>query len=219
VTLIDAALDYQVKPVWQGRDFNFHIDENGFHWQGARNRYDDLPVPSIPAQNASTALQVIEILGLQINKRQMSQVFSQTSLPGRRQIIQSNPTVLLDVAHNPQATNLFALDIKNMKYKRVIAVVAMLADKDIDATLAPMLSVVSTWYCSSLDVPRGALSSTLVSAVLSSEQKVLEYDSVEVAYKCALENAGKDDLVIVFGSFFTVTNVLEMGSFTPHEKV
>jgi dihydrofolate synthase/folylpolyglutamate synthase len=106
-----------------------------------------------------------------------------------------------------------------MKYKRVIAVVAMLADKDIIATLAPMLSVVSNWYCASLDIPRGAKSSTLVSAVLSSQQKVLEYDSVEIAYKYALEKAKQDDLVIVFGSFYTVTDVLKIGLLTPQEKV
>jgi dihydrofolate synthase/folylpolyglutamate synthase len=218
-TLVDAALDYQVKAVWQGSDFHFQIDVHGFHWQGVNSRYDNLPIPNIPNQNASTALQVIEILGLQLDNRQMGQVFSQTSLPGRRQVIQNKPTVMLDVAHNPQATTLLAVDIKNMKYKRVIAVVAMLSDKDIGATLAPMLSVVSTWICASLNVPRGAQSCTLVSAVLSSEQKVLDYDSVEVAYQCALEEASKDDLVIVFGSFFTVTHVLKMGLLTPQEKV
>jgi len=218
-TLVDAALHYQVKPVWQGSDFYFQIDAKGFHWQSVNSRYDNLPIPNIPAQNASTALQVIEILKLQLDNRQMTQVFKQTCLPGRRQIIQNTPTVMLDVAHNPQATNLLAVDIGNMKHKRVIAVVAMLADKDIDATLTPMLSVVSTWHCASLDMPRGAPSSTLVTAVLSSEQKVLDYESVEAAYQCALESAEKDDLVIVFGSFFTVTYVLNMGLLAPHEKV
>ena len=218
-TLLQAAMDYQVKPLWQGSDFNYQIDTRGFHWQGVNSHFENLPVPYIPAQNASTALQVIGLLGLQLDNELMSQVFKQTSLPGRRQVIQINPTVILDVAHNPQATTLLAHDINNMNYNRVIAVVAMLADKDINATLAPMLSEVSTWCCAGLDIPRGAQSSTLVSAVLSSEQKVLDYDSVEIAYKCALEMAEKDDLVIVFGSFFTVANVLKMGSLTPHEKV
>lgn len=218
-TLVDASLDYQVNPIWQGRDFDFQIDSSGFHWQGVKSAFKNLPVPNIPAQNASTALQVIETLGLQLHNEQMAQVFSQTRLPGRRQVIQYKPTVLLDVAHNPHATNLLALDIKNMQHKRVIAVVAMLADKDIDATLAPMLPVVSLWHCASLDVPRGAQSSTLVCAVLSSQEKVLDYDSVELAYESALEKAGKDDLIIVFGSFFTVTNVLKMGSLTPDKKV
>jgi dihydrofolate synthase/folylpolyglutamate synthase len=149
----------------------------------------------------------------------MVHVINQTRLPGRRQVIQNKPLVILDVAHNPQATSLLAFDINNMNYKRIIAVVGMLADKDIEATLAPMLSVVSIWYCATLDVPRGAQSSSLVSAVFSSKQKVLEYDSVDVAYKCALEKAEKNDIVIVFGSFFTVTKVLKMASLTPQEKV
>ena len=218
-TLVNAVSDYKVKAVWQGSDFDFRIDDKGFHWKGLVGRYDNLPIPSIPVQNASTALQVIETLGLQLDNKQMARVFSQTSLPGRRQVIQTKPTVILDVAHNPHATKLLAFDLKNMKYKNVIAVVAMLADKDIEATLAPMSSVVSHWFCASLDVPRGAPSSTLVSAVLSFEQKVLDYDSVEAAYKCALEKAEEDDLVIIFGSFFTVTKVLEMGLLTPNEKV
>lgn len=218
-TLVDAALACQVKAAWQGRDFSFQLDDKGFHWKGMFSCYDNLPVPMIPAQNASTALQVIDILGLQLDNKQMTEVFAQTCLPGRRQIIQNLPRVILDVAHNPQATTLLAFDIMNMKYKKVIAVVAMLADKDIEATLAPMLGVVSNWFCASLDVPRGAPASTLVSAVLSSEQKVLDYESVESAYKCALEKAEKDDLVIVFGSFFTVTKVLEMGTLPPNKKV
>jgi len=219
ITLVEAAVSYQVKPVWQGTDFQFQLDVKGFHWQGVNSRYDNLPIPKIPAQNASTALQVIEILGLNLDNLQMKQVINQTSLPGRRQVIQDKPCVMLDVAHNPQATTLLAFDIKNMQYKRVIAVVGMLADKDIEATLAPMLPVVSVWYCATLDVVRGAQSSRLISAVLSSKQKVLEYDLVEVAYQCALENAEEHDLVIVFGSFFTVTNVLKIATLTPQEKV
>lgn len=218
-TLLDAALQYQVHPLWQGKDFHYQVNAKGFQWQGTKSRFDNLPIPNIPIQNAATALQVIETLDLQLTNIQMAQVFINTRLPGRRQIIFSNPTVMLDVAHNPQATRLLARDIKNMDYKRVIAVVAMLADKDIEATLAPMLSIVSNWYCASLDVPRGAKASTLVSAVLSSEQKVLDYNSVEVAYENALANADKEDLVLVFGSFFTVTNILKMGWLPPHEKV
>lgn len=218
-SLVDAALSYQVKPLWQGSDYHYQIDAQGFHWQGVNRCYDHLPVPNIPVQNASTALQVIEVLGLQLDNKQMAHVIKQTSLPGRRQVIHIEPTVMLDVAHNPQATSLLAFDINNMNYKQVIAVVGMLADKDIKATLAPMLSVVSIWHCATLDVPRGAQSSRLVSAVFSTKQKVLGYESVEVAYKCALEKAEKDDLVVVFGSFFTVTNILKMASLTPHEKV
>ena len=210
VTLVSAAFENRVNSFWQGQDFQYKVDHKGFHWQGRNSRYDNLPNPQIPVQNASTALQVIEILGLQLDSSQMMQTFKRTSLPGRRQVVQSKPTVILDVAHNPQATNLLAIDIKNKQPQKVIAVVAMLADKDIEATLAPMLPIVSNWYCASLDVPRGAPASTLVSAVLSNEQKVLDYHSVEAAYISALESAEEDDVLVVFGSFFTVAEIRKL---------
>ena len=178
-----------------------------------------MPTPNIPAQNAATALQVIEVLGLKLDESLIAQVFKQTSLPGRRQLINNHPSVMLDVAHNPQATLLLSEELANLPYQKVIAVVAMLQDKDIKATLAPMLSVISHWHCASLQVPRGAKSDVLVSAVSSSKQKVLDYESVETAYKMAVTNANKNDLVIVFGSFFTVASVLNMGELTPQEKV
>jgi dihydrofolate synthase/folylpolyglutamate synthase len=59
----------------------------------------------------------------------------------------------------------------------------------------------------------------LVSGVLSSEQNVLKYSTVETAYKSALEEAKTGDLVIVFGSFYTVTEILKIGLLTPLEKV
>lgn len=228
ITLTQATIDYQVKSLWQGVDFQFNLDSQGFHWQGVNSQYQDLPIPNIPAQNASTALQVIDLLNLELNHEQMVDVFKHTCLPGRRQIIQTQPTVMLDVAHNPQATALLASDIAKQGYNRVIAVVAMLADKDIKASLLPMLSVVSQWHCATLQVPRGASSDKLVLALrseqlrseqLRSEQKVLNFDSVKAAYLNALETAQKDDLIIVFGSFFTVVDILDTELLTPKLKV
>jgi dihydrofolate synthase/folylpolyglutamate synthase len=210
-SLLKSAKNYGVSAKWQGKDFSYRIDEKGFNWKGEAAHYNALPIPHIPAQNASTALQVIEVLDIALNHQQMNHVFKQTQLPGRRQVIKSKPTVMLDVAHNPQATTLLAADITNMQQTKVIAIVAMLADKDISASIAPMLPVVSTWYCASLDVPRGAKSSRLTTEVLSSGQKVLDYESVEIAYKKALEEAQQEDLIVVFGSFFTVAKILELG--------
>jgi dihydrofolate synthase/folylpolyglutamate synthase len=218
VTLNEAAQAVAVKPLWQGVNFRYQIDNTGFNWQGMNHQYRALPVPHIPAQNASTALQVLEILGVELEHQQMVQVFSNTQLLGRRQIIQHQPTVMLDVAHNPQATALLANDLKSKRYRSVIAVVGMLTDKDIKASLAPMLSVISTWHCATLNVPRGASANTLFS-ILSAEKKVLNFNSVETAFLAALEKSAKDDLIIVFGSFFTVADVLKVRSLDNQKEV
>lgn len=206
-TLFEAAKQHQVNPLWQGKEFRYQCDDSGFHWQGVSSAYTHLPIPKIPLQNASTALQVIDTLKLSLDSAKMVEVFNNTFLAGRRQIVQTAPTVMLDVAHNPQATRLLAEDLARKNNNQVIAVVAMLADKDSVASLTPMLSAVTTWHCAPLDVPRGATANSLVS-VLSPQKNVLEFDSVEQAYLHALKTATKEDLVIVFGSFFTVGKVL-----------
>jgi dihydrofolate synthase/folylpolyglutamate synthase len=60
----------------------------------------------------------------------------------------------------------------------------------------------------SLNVPRGA-SSKQLNSVLDEGQKVLEFPDVSQAYSQALEMAKEEDLIVVFGSFFTVAEVLK----------
>ncbi|KXI30626.1 bifunctional tetrahydrofolate synthase/dihydrofolate synthase [Paraglaciecola hydrolytica] len=205
-TLLAAAEKLRVKASWQGQEFNYQLCATGFNWSNATYQFIDLIKPLIPAQNASTALQVLSTLGLPLEQSFVHQLFSQTKLAGRRQIIRQNPTIMLDVAHNPHATRLLAKELSGQSYGQIIAVVGMLADKDIQQSLLPLVDVVDCWYCASLQVPRGAQAKQLVS-VLSQGKLVLEFDSVKAAYGTACEIAQKDDLILVFGSFYTVAEV------------
>ena len=217
-TLMQEVERHQVQVYWQTKDFDYQINTQGFYWQGENINYQCLPQPFVPAQNVSTALKVLELLGMKFEDQSLKKVFANTQLVGRRQVIQQQPTVMLDVAHNPQATSLLASDIKNMGYKRIIAVVAMLADKDIQASLAPMQQVVTSWYCANLDVSRGA-SANVVASALTTDKKVVNFPSVKAAYKNVLANARQDDLIIVFGSFFTVADVLKLGGHSSIKEV
>lgn len=210
-TLLDEVKRFQVKAYWQSIDFKFFVDNKGFNWDDNVKHHQCISKPMIPAQNVSTGLKVLALLGQTFNDEQLTKVILKTKVMGRKHIIQSKPTVLLDVAHNPQATGLLANEIKELGTgcNRVIAVVAMLADKDIKASLEPMVDIVSSWYCADLDVPRGA-SANVIASHLTSNKKVVNFDSVIEAYKSALDNAQQEDLVVVFGSFFTVAEILNL---------
>ncbi|MEP0356389.1 bifunctional tetrahydrofolate synthase/dihydrofolate synthase [Paraglaciecola sp.] len=218
-TLIDEVKRIQVKAYWQSKDFKYSVDNNCFYWDDSIHNYQHISKPMIPAQNVSTGLKVLSLLGQTYNDDQLSQIISKTKLMGRKHIVQSAPTVLLDVAHNPQATALLANDIMDLEldYDRVIAVVAMLADKDIKASLAPMMDIVSSWNCADLDVPRGA-SANLIASHLTSNKKVVNFTSVLEAYKSALNVAQQGDLVVVFGSFFTVAEILNLKGYSLIEE-
>jgi dihydrofolate synthase/folylpolyglutamate synthase len=208
-SIFAAAKLCNVKASWQGKDFTFREDEQGFHWRNQQRELLNLPLANIPAQNASTALQVIDHLTLPLSEEDFADLLAKTSLPGRRQIIQHSPTTMLDVAHNPQATRELLREIQKLQYARLYLVVSMLSDKDIEQTLEPFQKLNANWLIAPLDVQRGATTQQIIS-VLDKGQKVLEFDQVKEAYQYALESAVKDDLIIVFGSFFTVAEVLKL---------
>ena len=209
LTLVAAAKTLGVAATWQSQDFHFELSDSGFSWRNQSYQFDQLIKPLIPAQNAATALQTLNVLGLPLKPTFVNQLFAQTKLLGRRQIVQQQPTIMLDVAHNPHATRLLAQEISQQYYRQVIAVVGMLADKDIQQSLAPLVKYVDSWHCASLHVQRGAKAKQLVS-VLSQGKMVLEFDSVTQAYTAACDIAHKEDLILAFGSFYTVAEVLTL---------
>ena len=86
----------------------------------------------------------------------------------------------------------------------------MLKDKDITNALLPMLPIVHAWYLAELDAPRTASIELLVEK-LSSQKQVVEnincFDNITQAFKIANQQAKTTDLILVFGSFFTVAEV------------
>lgn len=207
--LVKAVDELQVQASWQGKDFHFKQNQSGFHWSNGNMQLTDLPLPHIPLQNASTALQVMQLLKFEFDVAQVTQIFANSHLPGRQQLLQSAPDVLLDVAHNPHATrHLYSL-LCSRSYRDIYLVTGMLKDKDIASTFAPLYPLNGTWLLGALDVPRGASAGDL-KTVLDQGQKVLEFATISQAYRHAIDSAEKQDLIVVFGSFITVAEVLKL---------
>ncbi|GAC13479.1 bifunctional tetrahydrofolate synthase/dihydrofolate synthase [Aliiglaciecola lipolytica] len=212
VTLLEEVEKFEAKATWQGRDFGFEDRQQFWRWHNQTRQLTQLPLPLIPMQNASTAFQVLSLLGyLPQSQADIALLLQKASLSGRFELISQAPDVIVDVAHNPQATELLATRIKRMNYNRLHLVVAMLEDKDIAGSLLPLESLQANWYVASLNVPRGAQSKAL-KTVLTPSQKVVEFDHVTDALQAAKKKAEQTDLIVVFGSFFTVCEVMETSS-------
>lgn len=208
-SLINSVKNLQADAAFQGIDFRFEREsEVTWRWRDGHNEFLGLPEPQIPNQNASTAIAAMLKAGWSINSEVLSVGLQKASLPGRFQLINQDPLVVLDVAHNPQATAHLVKKIQNSQFQKLHLVVAMLADKDIENSLAPFKPLQSKWYVASLSVPRGAKSSTLVSH-LPGGVVYDQYPRVNEAYIQAKQNAAKGDMIVVFGSFFTVAAVLQ----------
>ncbi|WP_438863455.1 bifunctional tetrahydrofolate synthase/dihydrofolate synthase [Neptunicella sp.] len=192
---------------FQGKDYAFEQRADGLFWQGLKS-VNALPQANIPLPNAANAFAIVEWLELPLSTEQFAELMTSVKVSGRCQVIQVQPTVMLDVAHNPQSTGYLASKIRNMDYAQLHLVVAMLKDKDIASSLAPLKPLDAHWYTAGLSGPRGG-SADSINQLLTDSQTVLSFQTVIDAYQQAIKNAQEDDLIVVFGSFHTVAEILQ----------
>ena len=83
----------------------------------------------------------------------------------------------------------------------------MLVDKDINGTMEPMVKVINEWYIGELSCARAAKVNDIANQLLELGQSANCFDNITQAFKMACQKATSDDLVLVFGSFFTVAEV------------
>lgn len=170
---------------------------------------DKLPLPQLPLVNAATALTVLQHLPVIPDRAAIEKGLSKARLPGRLEIFSQSPLVILDVAHNPHAAAYLASQLsERWPGRRVLAVCAMLKDKDIEGTLACLTDKVSTWYLAATPGPRGAPAERLALALADSQTKT--FATVASAYQSALTDAEEGDIVLCFGSFLTIQAIYEL---------
>ncbi|MCG3886861.1 bifunctional tetrahydrofolate synthase/dihydrofolate synthase [Photobacterium leiognathi] len=192
-----------------GYQFEYQIEDNHWNWQCGAFDLTQLPLPNLPLPNAATALMALGAAELDISEENIINGLKKAQLPGRMQRVSEQPLIIMDVAHNPHSAEYFANQLSKIKQKegknKIHAVVAMLHDKDIASTIAAMRDTVDDWYPASLTGPRAATAEEILQHLPAN---CVGFDKPESAFDQALTQAGEDDMVIVFGSFYTVGQIM-----------
>ncbi|MDA9557993.1 bifunctional tetrahydrofolate synthase/dihydrofolate synthase [Vibrio sp.] len=198
---IKASL-YQI-----GQQYQYEVtSETTWSWKSGAFELQDLPIPTLPTQNAATALMALGQSGLAISDLDIVHGLKKAALPGRMQIIEQNPTVLLDVAHNPHSAEYLVNQVKEQyHHKNIHVVVGMLHDKDIESTLQILNQIAANWYPCSLEGPRAASAKELCRYLMGDW---VEHRTPVDAFLSAKKQASTDDVILVVGSFHTVGEVL-----------
>ncbi|MGB1263491.1 MAG: bifunctional tetrahydrofolate synthase/dihydrofolate synthase [Cognaticolwellia sp.] len=182
-----------------------------WQWRSSDKTFSPLAKCHIPQDNVATALMVLNVLAeklqLTLNSGFINQIIAKTKVAGRMEKFSGRCDVILDVGHNPQAARYLAAQLQQLNYPKVHAVLGMLSDKDVYQTTMALRGEVDHWYVGSLDVPRGCSANTIVENMQIADDKVNCFDNVSQAFKMAKQNAKATDLVLVFGSFFTVAHI------------
>jgi dihydrofolate synthase/folylpolyglutamate synthase len=154
---------------------------------------------------AITALQ--ESLPVQL--ADIKQALASVNLPGRFEVIPGEPTLILDVAHNPAASTVLANNLKaRNKNGKTVAIFSALNDKDISGTIAPLLPLIDHWYLAPLHGVERACSAKTLKTHFNTTKKHTLYDDIPQALAAAQAQASPQDTLVIFGSFYTVAAIL-----------
>lgn len=229
--LLQQAAEIGAELYCVGKDFSFKASPSASTWtfemttsgQPEPLVMQSLPLPRLPLPNAATALAALHCLpiskNLAVSRAAIVEGLQKAALPGRLEVRQEAPLVVLDVAHNPHAASYLAEQLAvRWPQRRIRAVCGMLKDKDIAGTLACFNKLPVIWYLASTLGARGASASQLAEALIKVHSTPVlaaqTYDSVAAAYQNALLDAESDaetgDIVLCFGSFLTIQAIYEL---------
>ncbi len=210
-----------------GRDYNYAGDRQQWAWTGRGTRRSGLAYPALRGMNqllnASGVLAALQAVRgqLPVSAQDIRRGLSLVEMPGRFQVLPGQPTIILDVGHNPHAAGHLVANLGNMAYHpATYAVFGMLSDKDIDGVIAHLANHVDHWICCDLPGPRGTTAQMLADHLhmagiddLVDRRKGIDRSVVcsttpDEGLRLARRQAGPDDRIIVFGSFLTVALAL-----------
>ena len=209
--------------LWRfGQDFNFSGDKQQWSWAGRGRRYAGLAYPALRGANqlvnASGVLAALTALRdrLPVTAQAVRNGLSMVELPGRFQIVPGQPTLVLDVAHNPHAVAALAENLDAMGfYPCTHAVFGAMADKDLAPMLARVGPLIDKWYFTDLPTARAASGEELAAKWQAVESRpdvtATTHKDPELALQAAVRAADPADRIVVFGSFYTVGGVLKGG--------
>jgi dihydrofolate synthase/folylpolyglutamate synthase len=127
-------------------------------------------------------------------------------VPGRLEVVGSRPSLVLDGAHNPAGARALAdALLRSFTWERLLLVLAVSANKDVEGLVAPLAVLADVVYATRSHGSRSADAETVAEAARAAgAQRVQVLPSVAAAIHAARADATAGDLILVTGSLFTV---------------
>ncbi len=221
-SILDRALEVGAD-LWRvGQDFNVQGDQQQWGWAGRGRRYSGLAYPALRGANqlvnAAGVLAALAALRerLPITAQAVRNGLAFVELPGRFQIVPGQPTLVLDVAHNPHSVAALAANLDAMGFfPTTHAVFGAMGDKDLGEMFAKVQPVIDRWYFCDLPTPRAAAGANLLERWQAlnkrKDAQAAVYGDPMAALQAAIAAADPADRIVVFGSFYTLGGVLAQG--------
>jgi len=195
-------------------DYSYKSTTKSYDYKSNNISMDKLPVPSLKGNsqltNLAGCLRAIDLLQnkLPVTLDAIQEGIKDTRIEGRLQILSKEPYIVADVAHNADAAiNLFKFFRTTKQGGKVYAVFSILKSKDIKEVLLPFVDIVDEWFVSEINDAGTQKIEVIVSSLKTYNKKVVinKFYTLNQAYKNAYKKCDLNDNIIIYGSFFTVS--------------
>ena len=216
-SVVQSAREKQAELMQLGNFFYYCKHTDCWDWHSPNLTLLNLPEPIFKGEhqfrNASAILMAITALQglLPVSQTSVHTGLQSAQLKGRFQLIAGEIPVLLDVGHNPQAVKTLVDYLQSaFPAVKIHAVFAMMKDKDILGVLSVMRDQVATWYLAPLKNPRTAGEDLIRNYFQQMEITQVKggFADFSAAFNAARNNAQPGELILIFGSFFLVSEYL-----------
>lgn len=158
--------------------------------------------------NAAVVLSVADALieqGWKISEENIRDGLRDVQWPGRFDIVSREPLFIIDGGHNPQCIEALVKNIQDyLTGRRVIALTGVLADKDYGEMYRPVMPLVEQFVCVTPPNPRKLEAAELAEHLRRAGATATPCETIEDGVKTAIALAGKDGVVLCFGSLYSI---------------
>jgi len=205
-----------------GRDFsisNIRVNELGtsFNYQSHELNLENITVNLLgkhQACNAATAISAFIMFlhktNRKINEQKIYEALANVNWQGRMQIISQKPTVIIDGAHNEEGITALRDNLTEIFLnKKIYFVLAILRDKNLGNIIKNICSVSYKIYITKNKSARAAEIEDQVRFVKLHDKPFEIHEDVTAATKKAISDANEDDIVMISGSLYTISEVIK----------
>jgi dihydrofolate synthase/folylpolyglutamate synthase len=130
-----------------------------------------------------------------------------TGMRGRWDIVQLHPTIILDVAHNTDGIRQVVLQLdNNYPGARLHFILGFVKDKDVSHVLE-LFPKDAKFYFTNAHIPRALPAQELLALATAKGLSGESFENVNEAIAVAKSNAGQQDVIMVCGSFFIISEI------------
>ena len=159
-------------------------------------------------KNAATALEVVEVLrskGWRLEQSDVEHGIYAVSWPGRFELIHDEPLFVVDGGHNPQCAGTVVDNLMNyFSGNHRVMLVGMLADKDVDGTLAILDRAADEYVCTTPESERALPAEELARKLEKYGKRITVCPAIPDAVGAACDAAGDTGMVCAVGSLYSV---------------